>query len=511
MPSLRPSRRALLSASLLQAARPAQRTALCLNEDPNHFYAARAGQRIDRALCQAWVDQYAGTQVRELLICTNAMRTAFPSKVWTPFWHGYDPKGPDDQELFASLDPATQKAFRRWVHAAWRMQQDGLDHIAIWLARARQKGLSPWLSMRMNDLHNVEDERHPLHSEFWKQHPEYRRLAYRGEMRDKAFDYLHPAVRDYHFALIDDLASRYDFDGIELDWMRHGYHFAPGREAEGRVVLNEFMARVRRRLGRKKRIGVRVPSTPVTAYRLGMDAVTWAQAGHADLVVPTNFWRTVDTGMPIALWRQMLPASCLLGAGLELGLNVHPTSKATGGRPFQTNSLETVRGAAAAYLEQGADRIYLFNYMDQDTAIEDLSEYPPLLRECGALATLTGKPRRHVVTYQDTWAPGEARSAQLPVETAPGRWASFRLLTGPADTSLRPELRLGVTADPRDWEIRVNGLRATYVGPAQWKPGPDVAGYAWALPSLTSTGAVVDLRATSAGVIHWVEVAWRRK
>lgn len=452
------------------------------------------------------MDQYAGTQVRELLICVNAMRTAFPSKVWTPFWHGYDPRGPENQELFASLDAAGQKAFRRWVQAAWQMQQDGLDHIDIWLKRARQKGLSPWLSMRMNDLHNVEDERHPLHSEFWKKHPEYRRLAYRGEMRDKAFDYGHAAVRDYHFALIDELASRYDFDGLELDWMRHGYHFAPGREAEGRLVLNEFMARVRRRLGRKKRIGVRVPSTPMTAQRMGMDAVAWARAGNADMVVPTNFWRTVDTGMPVALWRQMLPATCVLGAGLELGLNVHPTSKAVGGRAFQTNSLETARGAAAAYLEQGADRIYLFNYMDQDTAIEDLREYPPLLRECGALATLAGKTRRHVVTYQDTYAPGEARGSLLPVEMTAGRWASFRVLTGRPDAALRAEVRLGVTADPREWEVRVNGVRAGYGGGIAVKPGPDVPVYAFSLAELKSTEAVVDVRAAGAGTIHWVEV-----
>lgn len=501
---MNPTRRALLAAPLLSRAQ----TALCLNEDPNHFFAARADRKIDRALCEAFVDQYAGTQVRELLICVNAQRTAFRSKVWTAFWDGYDPNAGDDQPLFASLEPAGRKAFRRWTHAAWQMQQDGLDHIALWLARARQKGLSPWLTMRMNDLHNVEDERHPLHAEFWKKHPEYRRVPYRGEMRDKAFDYLHAPVRDYHFALIDELASRYDFDGLELDWMRHGYHFAPGSEEEGRAVLNDFMTRVRRRLGRKRKLGVRVPSTPVTAHRLGLDAVTWARQGNADLVVPTNFWRTVDTGMPIALWRQLLPSTTLLGAGLELGLNQHPASKALGGRPYQTNSLETVRGAAAAYLQQGADRIYLFNYMDQDTAIEDLAEYPPLLRECGSLATLARKPRRHVVTYQDTFAPGETRPALLPVETAAGRWYAFRLLTGAPENALKPEVRIGAEADSSQWEIRVNGVAAPYAGARQLKPAPNVPLHAFSLASLASAEAVIDIKAYTRATIDWVELAW---
>ena len=51
------------------------------------------------------MDQYAGTQVRELIINVNAMRTSYASKVWDPIWRGYDPNGPDDQPLLASLKP----------------------------------------------------------------------------------------------------------------------------------------------------------------------------------------------------------------------------------------------------------------------------------------------------------------------------------------------------------------------------------------------------------------------
>ena len=41
------------------------------------------------------------------------------------------------------------------------------------------------------------------------------------------------------------VASRYDFDGLELDWMRFGFHFAPGGEARGAELLTEFHRRVR--------------------------------------------------------------------------------------------------------------------------------------------------------------------------------------------------------------------------------------------------------------------------
>ena len=507
------NRRTLLTLPALAAApsgKAAPATALSLNEDPNHFFASRAGQHVTRGELVAWVDQYAGTQVRELIINVNAQRTAFDSHVWTPFWKDYDPNGAEDQPLFASLAPADRKAARGWIDTAWQIHHDGFDHIAIWLGRARERGLSPWVSIRMNDLHNVDDERHPLHSDFWRAHPEFRRISYRGEMRDKALDFGHAEVRDYTFALIDEVASRYPFDGIELDWMRHGFHFAPGWEDEGREHLNGFMARVRRRVGPSRKIGVRVPPHPETALRLGMDAVTWAREGNCDFVVPTNFWRTVDTAMPVRLWRQMLPAACLLGAGLELGLNPYVGSKMAGDKPFGFNSLATVRGAAAAYLHEGANRVYLFNYMDSQTAIEDLNEYQPLLHETGELETLKGKTRRHVVTYTDTQAPGEPVASLLPVTLGANSWRAFRLAIGPADGSLTPLLRLGVDGDPSKWSARVNGTPARFAGLAEPdRPWPNCRVWKFAVPgeALRSGDCVVEVTASTPGTVQWVEIA----
>ena len=51
--------------------------------------------------------------------------------------------------------------------------------------------------------------------------------------RDKAFDYGREEVRAYHTKLVKELIERYDFDGLELDWMRFGFHFRPGYESIG--------------------------------------------------------------------------------------------------------------------------------------------------------------------------------------------------------------------------------------------------------------------------------------
>ena len=78
---------------------------LCLNEDNGHFFFDPEGHDLDAKAVDAWVDQYAHTQIRELMLSPNAMRTSYGSKVWNPIWKGLDPQAGPDQPLFASLPP----------------------------------------------------------------------------------------------------------------------------------------------------------------------------------------------------------------------------------------------------------------------------------------------------------------------------------------------------------------------------------------------------------------------
>ena len=496
------------------AASSSPTTALSLNEDNSHYFFTRAGQKLDAESVAGFVDQYAGTQVRELLFSPNAMRTSYPSEVWDPIWRGYDPNGPDDQPLFASTPAASRQVGRRWVHTAWQLAQMKIDPYQLWIARARRHRISPWLSMRMNDIHNVDDERSYMHGQFWRDHPEMRRVPWRAaSWQDRALDYGHAAVRAYHLKLVRELAARYDFDGLELDWMRFPYHFAPGREREGGALLVDFMRQARSivdaagaRRGRRLKLGVRVPSRPQTAAAMGLDGVRWAQLGLVDMVVVTPFVASIETDMPIELWRRLLPPAVVLAAGFELNIRPYHTYQ-----PQQRNSLETVRGAAAAMLSRGADRVYLFNYMDSQTAMESIDEYRVVLRECGTLATLQGKPRRHIVTYSDTWAPGEALGSVLPKSAKAGEWLTFRVPTGPGWSAA--EVRLAFEG-PTPGELRVNGGEpCTYAGQlanSGRRPWPVQETHGWKVsaPGGVRGEAVIDVRAGSGELkVHWVEVA----
>ena len=91
------------------------RGGIALNEDCTHYFGSRAGQRLDAGKVASWVDQFAGTQVEELILNPNSMRTSYASKVWDPFWRGYDPNGPDDQPFLKSRPPKERVQFSFYV------------------------------------------------------------------------------------------------------------------------------------------------------------------------------------------------------------------------------------------------------------------------------------------------------------------------------------------------------------------------------------------------------------
>ncbi|MFN7927741.1 MAG: hypothetical protein U0Y68_07315 [Blastocatellia bacterium] len=290
-----------------------------------------------------------------------------------------------------------------------------------------------------------------------------------------------------------------------------------GYEREGLGILTDFTARVRRlldswekRRGHKIKLGARVPSRPNTALGLGYDVTTWARRKLIDQIVVTPFWASIEPDMPIELWKELLHGtSVTLAAGLEVLIRTHPDSK-----QFQMNTLETVRGAAATLLDRGADRIYLFNYMDSQTAMDGMENYPTLLGEAGRAETLTGKPRRHILTFADTWAPGEPRAIPLPQQCNAGSWHPFRLPIGPVPITGKASVRLGLegiaeTAVAAS-ELRVNGERCQLTGAIELpRPKPEALVFRFAVPlSLLRRGYnVIEFHPQQACKIVWVEIA----
>ncbi|MFH1009254.1 MAG: hypothetical protein V1800_17405 [Candidatus Latescibacterota bacterium] len=507
--------------------------AIALNEDNSHFFCWHPREEMTVAGLDAWLDQYAGTQVSELLFCTNSQRSNLVSQSRQSVWDGFDPGQGNDQPFFAGMRDhpfffhwGARTHMRRWVEHVWLLHQQGIDPYAHWIARSRSHGISPWLSMRMNDVHYVDEPQHPIHDGFWKAHPEYRRDPENDPYNGQCFDYGVPEVRAYQLAYVQELLFRYNMDGFELDWMRNPFYFRPGMEEAGCAVLTEFVGQVRKLVDQRQReldhpikLSARVPSRPETARGLGMEVASWAQKGFVDKLVAAPFLIS-DFDMPIERWKELLKdTGVTLATGLDMSVRLDA------GAHNAAHNLETLRGATSSFLDRGADQIYLFNFMDNfpggtwgeayRTSLP-AEVYRRLLREIGAPETTAGKSRRHVVSSPDTRAPGEKKTPMFPRDCPVGERVVFRLPTGPAlqgrqQGQVRLALESQATGDTSPLEIHVNGARCPDAGEIMPLPDGTEPLHAFSVPA----GAIkrgenlieMQNRSQTPKRLIWVELA----
>lgn len=392
---------------------------LVINEDNSHFFGSRRPEDMTPAGLHAFVDQYAGSAATHLFLCPNAMRASFRSRSRDAIWDPVDEKEPQGM----------------WPQNAKRLHEAGLDPYRVWIDRCREKGVSPWLTMRMNDVHDVGNFDSYMHSTFWRTHPECWRVpnGSASPWVSRAMNYAHAAVREHQMALVRELLERYDPDGLELDWMRFGYHLTPGREREERGILTDFVREVRSLTAEwsEKRdhpilLSVRVPAHPDAASGLGMDAVLWATEGLVDTVVPCPFWTSSDFDIPIELWLERLGETA---ERVTVAPGIEHNSRPWPGAAAVANDLAALRGFAASAYHRGADSLYLFNWMDSGTRPVTASDYTVLLRDGLSRQTVLKAPRRHPICFRDTVPSGFPNGAQLPVDAREG--GNFRIHVGP--------------------------------------------------------------------------------
>jgi hypothetical protein len=443
-------------------------------DDSNRFGFDSPGTMKPERLDQL-VDDLADSQVTAMLLCCNAKKTGFPSKAWQVQCDGFDPALDDRQPFFGDLSPASRKAQDRWVRNLRALLDAGIDPMQRMIDRCRQRKISPWVSIRMNDVHDANLLSSPLHSRFWREHPEYWRYPDRFKgWNDRCLNYGLKPVRDNMMALIREVCDRFDMDGLELDWNRFPLHFREGEEAEQSKVLSAWLGEVRQvvRAAEKKwkhriLLVARVPARPEVAIGTGLDAVAWAKAGLIDHLVVAPFWATTDFDIPVEQWIDLLRGTGVgVTAGLEIRVEPYP------GAPTLPNTPERRRGAAMSVLARGSQGVYLFNYFDVGR------QMPELLKELHSVDVLATKDRSYVVTFVDISVPGKPIPAALPKRLATGQSAQFRLFVGPKPlASAHGEVQLLVKPEKGNVQVTLNGHAATSADRFAFRASDFVDGY----------------------------------
>ena len=163
----------------------------------------------------------------------------------------------------------------------------GFKPLEIFIDESHRLGMELVPGFRMNDRHGV-------NKKFFKEHPEWtiKELGH-------GVNYARPDVRDWMFANIEEVSRKFDIDGVELSFIRHGYCFPPSTAGGQHALMTGFMRRVRKMLdeiGQKRDrhllLGARVPTTLAECARLGQDVPTWIQQGLIDYVAPSDYHST---------------------------------------------------------------------------------------------------------------------------------------------------------------------------------------------------------------------------
>ena len=383
----------------------------------------------------------------------------------------------------------------------------GIDWLAACARLARAGGISPWLSYRMNATHFSAAPDAPVNAPVFRD-PANRlpgRVPGGGGAVDTAWiglNYGRPVVREHMAALIRDGVERYDYEGLELDWLRHPLCLEGPASARATAEITEWIGTLRAITLRRRpdyRLTIRAPANLAYLRGIGLDLRALAQRGLIDGVACSNFWQNPwelpvddlrrELGDRIAIlggienapnWLEAAAPSLVrrpVGPDVQLaGDNAFHASHATAAAPrvrgtrYLSASPEMLRAAAAGRLVLGADGVECFNFFVTDQVrVPGMRAEHDALRGIASLDALRGRTKHYslsTASLQGTrlWDVPE----QLPVSIPPRHRRALRLpmCAEPPGTKLRLVVQIVTDASSRGAAcgISVNGAEPAFDG-----------------------------------------------
>ncbi|MFN0166982.1 MAG: hypothetical protein ACKV22_11190, partial [Bryobacteraceae bacterium] len=165
------------------------------------------------------------------------------------------------------------------------------------------------------------------------------------------FDFAHREVRDHKLAIIEEFISRWDNDGISLDFDRDPRYFKELGSASNAASMTGLIGdvkaildRVGKQRGRKLYFHVRVIPKIDACYQRGLDIATWVRQGLVDAVTPGCGYMTVS--LDLKPWLDLVQGrKCW----------IYPSCN-------HWRTTEETRAWASLMYQRGAHGLNLFNY-----------------------------------------------------------------------------------------------------------------------------------------------------
>lgn len=300
------------------------------------------------------------------------------------------------------------------------LYEQGIDYLPILIDKFHAENIDFYASFRMNDAHHKSRPKGKLASEFWRNHQDYRLW----EVQDgrgyynATLDYSYPEVRQLRFNAIVEVLTRYNVDGIELDFCRNPYIFQPSEAWEKRNILTNFILAIRNKINefakkqdKEIKLIIRVPFSDKDLKRGGMDVKEWLENKYLDILVMSNHFN--DYNEQIEKWLELCKKNDIFFyPSIELLPQINPcpdvdipigtsTPKCNYEvPPDYKDMMNRIRGMAQNYLAQEPDGSYIFNYpcglFETDRTPDEFTEMTSILHEIGCLDTLKNKPKEYL-------------------------------------------------------------------------------------------------------------------
>ena len=258
----------------------------------------------------------------------------------------YDSKVLERNGLRAgTADPALQKLI-----------DQGNDPPRVVVREAHKRKLDVFYSFRINDIHDafLPEER----ATFKIKHPGWligKKKYGTVTSYETALNFAVKEVRDLKVRVVDEIFEKYDFDGLEIDFLRSAPYFLPGSEQKNAHLLTGMLGRIRkildrqaRKRGRPIRLAVRVDESLEGCRGDGFDVARWIKDGLVDYLILGSGAIEIE----IAEFKAL---------AAPRGVPVYPCLYGWPSR-YSPIPQPLAAGTALTYWQQGADGIYLFNW-----------------------------------------------------------------------------------------------------------------------------------------------------
>ncbi len=292
-----------------------------------------------------------------------------PGMGWIPWWQSR--VLPDHFTWWKEQTGLEPERYEKYVY-------EGGDMVQVLVDTCRKHGMSPFVSLRLNDVHlqeyyGTKDWRSAVCCRMYTEHPEWhldpdhpKREGYYGR---RGMDWAIKEVRDYKMLLLTELCENYDLDGLELDFLRHSMFFRDDMPENKRIeIMTGFITELREVMdkntedGKRMNLSVRIPTDPGKFAELGIDAQQFYETG-VDMFNLSG-WYHIQQQTGTAEVKSMVPEAAVYVEMTHSTGNhryfLKPGIYNTAGNP-RTSDHQYYTTAELAYT-RGADGVSLFNF-----------------------------------------------------------------------------------------------------------------------------------------------------